>query len=232
MTDRVLVVEDDDEIRDLIRYNLVAGGLEVEEADDGAQALDMLRRKLPDLAVVDWMLPTVSGVDICRAVRREPATSKLPILILTARKTEKDMLQGFSGGADDYLVKPFSTAELLARVRALLRRSRQASDDRETPYFYHDLELSPVTHRVSRSGRRVHLGPTEFRLLRKLIEAPERVFTRQQLLDSVWGENIYVEERTVDVHIRRLRKALNEGGGPDLIRTVWATGYALDADST
>ena len=232
MTDRVLVVEDDDEIRDLIRYNLVAGGLEVEEADDGAQALDMLRRQLPDLAVVDWMLPTVSGVDVCRAVRREPATSKLPILILTARKAEKDLLQGFSGGADDYMVKPFSTAELLARVRALLRRSRQASDGRETSYFYHDLELSPVTHRVTRSGRRVHLGPTEFRLLRRLIEAPERVFTRQQLLDSVWGENIYVEERTVDVHIRRLRKALNEGGGPDLIRTVWATGYALDADGS
>ena len=232
MTDRVLVVEDDDEIRDLIRYNLVAGGLEVEEADDGAQALDMLRRKLPDLAVVDWMLPTVSGVDICRAVRRESATSKLPILILTARKAEKDMLQGFTSGADDYMVKPFSTAELLARVRALLRRSRQASDGREASYFYHDLELSSVTHRVSRSGRRVHLGPTEFRLLRKLIESPERVFTRQQLLDSVWGENIYVEERTVDVHVRRLRKALNDGGGPDLIRTVWATGYALDADST
>ena len=131
MTHRVLVVEDDDEIRDLIRYNLVAGGLEVDEANDGAQALDMLRRNLPDLAVVDWMLPTVSGVDICRAVRREPSTSKLPILILTARKTEKDMLQGFSGGADDYMVKPFSTAELLARVRALLRRSRHAADEHE-----------------------------------------------------------------------------------------------------
>ncbi len=232
MTERILVVEDDDEIRDLICYNLVAGGFSVEEADDGARALDLLRRNRPSLTVLDWMLPTVSGVDVCRAARREPALSRLPILILTARSAERDLLQGFSGGADDYMVKPFSTAELLARVRALLRRGPQASGEYEASYVYRDLELSSLTHRVRRAGRRVHLGPTEFRLLRKLMATPERVFTRQQLLDSVWGENIYVEERTVDVHIRRLRRALNEGGGPDLIRTVWATGYALDADES
>ncbi len=230
MTHRVLVVEDDDEIRDLIRYNLVAGGFEVDEADNGAAALDSVRKRMPDLAVIDWMLPSISGVDICRAVRREPATSKLPILILTARDAEKDLLEGFSCGADDYMVKPFSTAELLARVRALLRRSEQVSGSGKQTFVYRDIELSMVTHRVTREGRRIHLGPTEFRLLRTLIAAPERVFTRQQLLDSVWGENIYVEERTVDVHVRRLRKALNAHGGPDLIRTVWATGYALDAD--
>ncbi len=232
MTPRVLVVEDDDEIRDLICYNLVAGGFAVEEADDGARALDMLRRNQPNLTVLDWMLPTISGVDLCRAVRREPKLHRHPILILTARNAEKDLLQGFSGGADDYMTKPFSTAELLARVRALLRRSRQDSEEPGASYCYRDLELSSVTHRVTRAGRRVHLGPTEFRLLRKLMETPERVFSRQQLLDSVWGENIYVEERTVDVHIRRLRRALNEGGGPDLIRTVWATGYALDAEGS
>lgn len=231
MSARILVVEDDSEIRDLIRYNLAASGYEVDEADDGARALEMLRARKPALAVVDWMLPSVSGIEVCQAVRRSPELRDVPIIVLTARGEERDRLKGFSAGADDYVVKPFSTAELVARVKAVLARGRGDPEDEGT-LSYRDLELDPATHRVRRAGRSVHLGPTEFRILRQLMRRPGRVFSRRQLLDLVWGENIYVEERTVDVHIRRLRKALNGPGAADLIRTVRSAGYALDAESS
>lgn len=231
MSARILVVEDDGEIRDLISYNLAASGYEVEEADDGAQALEMLRARKPALAVVDWMLPSVSGLEVCQAVRRSPELRDVPIIVITARGEERDRLKGFSVGADDYVVKPFSTAELVARVKAVLARGRADPPDEDT-LSYRDLELDPARHRVRRAGRPVHLGPTEFRILRHLMRRPGRVFSRQQLLDAVWGENIYVEERTVDVHIRRLRKALNGPGEADLIRTVRSAGYALDAESS
>lgn len=231
MSARILVVEDDGEIRDLISYNLAASGYEVEEADDGAQALEMLRARKPALAVVDWMLPSVSGLEVCQAVRRSPELRDVPIIVITARGEERDRLKGFSAGADDYVVKPFSTAELVARVKAVLARGRGDPPDEDT-LSYRDLEFDPARHRVRRAGRPVHLGPTEFRILRHLMRRPGRVFSRQQLLDAVWGENIYVEERTVDVHIRRLRKALNGPGEADLIRTVRSAGYALDAESS
>ncbi len=231
MTDLVLVVEDDEEIRDLILYNLAASGFETEGTGDGAQALEMLRKNPHSLAIVDWMLPSVSGIEVCQAIRRSPNLRSLPIIILTARGEERDRLRGFSIGIDDYVVKPFSTAELVARVRAVLARCRSGGESKEKKLVYHDLELDPVTHRVKRAGRPTHLGPIEFRLLRKLIENPQRVFSRPQLLDSAWGENIFVEERAVDVQIRRLRKALNGPGEANLIRTVRSAGYALDADS-
>ncbi len=222
----VLIVEDEPGIVELLDYNLKSAGFETAVAQDGDEAEIALAERAPDAVLLDWMLPGVSGIELCRRIRKRPATRTLPIIMLTARGEEADRLRGLDSGADDYVTKPFSPAEVVARVRAVLRRSRPATAEDQLNFA--DLTLDLVAHKVERSGRRIHLGPTEFRLLRHFMERPGRVFSREQLLDAVWGQDIYVESRTVDVHIRRLRKALNEGGETDLIRTVRSAGYALD----
>ncbi|MDE0202899.1 MAG: phosphate regulon transcriptional regulator PhoB [Rhodospirillaceae bacterium] len=223
----ILVVEDEAALLTLLRYNLEKGGFEVGEAVDGEEALLMVDERRPDLMVLDWMLPTLSGIEVCRRIRRRPDPQPLPIVMLTARGEEADRVRGLDGGADDYVVKPFSPAELLARIRAILRRMRPALSDEVLHYA--DLKMDLAAHRVTRGVDSIHLGPTEFRLLRHLMEHPGRVFSREQLLDSVWGPDIFIESRTVDVHVRRLRQALNAEHRPDLIRTVRSAGYALDS---
>ena len=226
----ILVVEDEAALLTLLRYNLEKGGFEVGEAVDGEEALIMVDERRPDLMVLDWMLPTLSGIEVCRRIRRKPDPRPLPIVMLTARGEEADRVRGLDGGADDYVVKPFSPAELLARIRAILRRLRPALGDEVLTYA--DLRMDLAAHRVMRGESSIHLGPTEFRLLRHLMEHPGRVFSREQLLDSVWGPDIFIESRTVDVHVRRLRQALNGGVRPDLIRTVRSAGYALDSGAS
>jgi len=223
----ILVVDDEAPILALLRYNLDKAGFRVVEATDGQEAINMIREQKPDLMVLDWMLPSLSGIEVCRQVRRDPEVRNLPIIMLTARGEEQDRVRGLEVGADDYLPKPFSPAELLARIRAVLRRIRPALS--EEALTYADLHMDLAAHRVSRDGKPIHLGPREFDMLRFLMEHPGRVFSREQLLDSVWGNDIFVEPRTVDVHIGRLRKALNATNGDDLIRTVRSAGYALDA---
>ncbi|MEX2297109.1 MAG: phosphate regulon transcriptional regulator PhoB, partial [Dongiaceae bacterium] len=196
------------------------------EAKDGEEALLLARERKPDLVLLDWMLPLISGIEVCRQLRRLPDTRSVPIIMLTARGEEGDKLRGLDSGADDYVTKPFSPSELIARARAVMRRARPSLET-ET-LTYQDLVMDLAAHRVKRNGRDVHLGPTEFRLLRHLLEHQGRVFSREQLLDQVWGQDVYVEPRTVDVHIRRLRKALNIDEEADLIRTVRSAGYALD----
>ncbi len=222
----ILVVEDEAALVTLLRYNLEREGFRVAAAHDGEEALVMAAEERPDLVLLDWMLPLTSGLEVCRRLRRQPETRDVPILILTARGEEADKVRGLDSGADDYITKPFSPAELIARIRAVLRRA-QPQLTSEVLQF-EDLTMDLAAHRVRRGSRDVHLGPTEFRLLRHLMQHPGRVFSREQLLDAVWGHDVYVEPRTVDVHIRRLRKALNTGPEADLIRTVRAAGYALD----
>ncbi len=223
----ILVVEDEAALVALLRYNLEKAGFEAVDARDGEEALTVLAERTVDLVLLDWMLPSVSGIEVCRRMRRRPETRNVPVIMLTARGEEADRIRGLNTGADDYITKPFSHDELIARIRAILRRLRPALT--EELLRYADIEINTATHRVMRASRQVHLGPTEFRLLQFLIERPGRVFTREQLIDAVWGRDVYVEERTVDVHIGRLRKALNVGGTPDFIRTVRASGYALDS---
>ena len=227
MRPRVLVVEDEQALVELLRYNLEQAGYTVTVAMDGEEALATVRDEVPDLILLDWMLPLMSGIEVCRQLRRQTATANVPIILLTARGEEADRVRGLDAGADDYVSKPFSPAELVARIRAVLRRIRPALADEALSYS--DLYMDLVGHRVTRGGKPLHLGPTEFRLLRHFMQHPGRVFSREQLLDAVWGKDVYVEVRTVDVHIRRLRLALNGEDLPDLIRTVRATGYALDA---
>jgi two-component system phosphate regulon response regulator PhoB len=224
----VLVVEDEAALVTLLRYNLEREGFEVIEARDGEEALLLAKERRPDLVLLDWMLPLVSGIEVCRQLRRLPETRAVPVVMLTARGEEADKVRGLDSGADDYITKPFSPGELVARLRALLRRSRPALDG--DTLQYEDLTMDLIAHRVRRNGRDIHLGPTEFRLLRHLMEHQGRVFTREQLLDVVWGPDVYVEPRTVDVHIRRLRKAINDGADYDLIRTVRSAGYSLDRE--
>jgi two-component system, OmpR family, phosphate regulon response regulator PhoB len=226
MQPRVLVVEDEAALLTLLRYNLEKEGFTVAEARDGEEALLHLKEETPDAVLLDWMLPRVSGLELCRQIRRSAAWREVPIIMLTARGEETDRVRGLDSGADDYVVKPFSTSELVARLRAVIRRARPATNAEILRFG--DLSLDLSAHRVSRAGQAIHLGPTEFRLLRFFLERPGRVFSREQLLDAVWGRDAEVELRTVDVHIRRLRKALNEGGHKDLVRTVRAAGYALD----
>jgi len=223
----LLVVEDEAALVTLLRYNLEKAGFRVAIAGDGEEALLRIAEEPPDIVLLDWLLPRVSGLEVCRQIRRAPATRALPVVILTAKGEEADRVRGLDSGADDYVTKPFGLAELTARLRAVLRRAQPGAAG-ETLRFA-ELALDGAAHRVTRAGRPVHLGPTEFRLLRHLLRHPRRVFSREQLLDAVWGRDVYVEERTVDVHIRRLRRALNAEGGADLIRTVRAAGYALDA---
>ena len=223
----VMVVEDETSLMTMLRYNLEKEGYRVTEAGDGEEAITVANETPPDAVILDWMLPRMSGVEVCRQIRRRPDTRNVPVIMLTARSEEADKVRGLNVGADDYMTKPFSMVELLARVRALLRRAKPSQAKGQLSFT--DIVMDLDAHRVSRAGRYVHLGPTEFRLLQYLMERPGTVFSREELLNGVWGPDIYVEPRTVDVHIRRLRKALNGTEGLDVIRTVRAAGYALDA---
>jgi two-component system phosphate regulon response regulator PhoB len=223
---KALIVEDDAKVARLLSRVLQEEGFVVDACASAADAITLGASLRYDLMVLDWMLPHISGLEVCRQLRRKSDTRDLPIIMLTARGEESDRVRGLEVGADDYVAKPFSPSELIARVRAVLRRAKPSSA--HDMLTYGDLSMDLASHRVMRGGRSVHLGPTEFRLLRFLLERPGRVYSREQLLDAVWGRDIYVEPRTVDVHIRRLRKAINGEGELDLIRTVRSAGYALD----
>ncbi|MGZ8310490.1 MAG: phosphate regulon transcriptional regulator PhoB [Allosphingosinicella sp.] len=227
---KVLLVEDDPALVELLSFHFARGEYEVDSTPDGEEALLRARESPPDVVILDWMIEGVSGIEVCRRLRRTPETAQIPIIMLTARGEEADRIRGFETGADDYVTKPFSPRELVARVGALLRRARPALAGEQLSYA--DLEMDLVAHRVKRGGASIALGPTEFRLLRHFLERPGRVFSRERLLDSVWGHDSDIELRTVDVHIRRLRKAINAGGRPDIIRTVRSAGYALDTEGT
>lgn len=221
----VLIVEDEPAQREVLAYNLRAEGFRVTLAHDGEEALAQARDEVPDLVVLDWMMPRLSGLEVCRQLKAERATRAVPIIMLSARSEESDRVRGLDIGADDYVSKPYAVGELIARVRANLRRSRPALSGEVLSF--QDIALNSETHRVSRAGQDLKLGPTEFRLLATFMERPGRVWSREQLLDRVWGRDIYVETRTVDVHVGRLRKALCQFGGTDPLRTVRGAGYAL-----
>lgn len=221
----VLVVEDEPAQREVLSYNLEAEGFRVSRAEDGEQALLLAEEDAPDIILLDWMLPNVSGIEVCRRLKTRPETRAVPVIMLSARAEEVDRVRGLETGADDYVVKPYSVIELMARVRAQLRRTRPATVGERLEY--EDIVLDSETHRVTRADQPLKLGPTEFRLLTTFMEKPGRVWTREQLLDRVWGRDIYVDTRTVDVHIGRLRKALCQHGGGDPLRTVRGAGYAL-----
>ena len=225
----ILVVEDEPALATMLRYNLEKQGFNVDEAADGQEALTRIAESQPDLVLLDWMLPTLSGIEVCRQIRRKPATRDLPVIMLTARAEDQDAVRGLNTGVDDYVTKPFNMDMLLARMRALLRRA--GTPPAKGELRFHDIVMDLAAHRVQRNGRAVHLGPTEYRLLEYFMQHPRRVFTREELLDAVWGKDIHVEPRTVDVHIRRLRKSLNGEGELDIVRTVRAAGYALDTEA-
>ena len=226
MAPTILIVEDEADIALLMRYNLEAEGFRVVTVEHGEEAIEQTRDSLPDLILLDWMLPGLSGIELCRRWRAREETAQIPIIMITARGEEEERVRGLATGADDYIVKPFSVPELVARVQALLRRvSPQLV---ASVLKAGDLELDRQSHRVRRAGREVHLGPTEYRLLEHLMRHPGRVYSREQLLDGVWGNDVYVDERTVDVHVGRLRKAINRGRSADPIRTVRGAGYAFD----
>ena len=226
MPANLFIVEDEMPIVTLLKYNLEKEGHKVNFANNGEEALLAIQQKNPDLILLDWMLPDISGIEICKTLRKNNLLKDIPIIMLTAKGEEEDKLKGFQTGADDYVTKPFSQKELLARVNALLKRSKP-SVTADTIHF-EDLKVDRVEKRVFRSEKEVMLGPTEFKIIDFLISNPKRVYSREQLLTNIWGENIYVEERTIDVHIRRLRKAINIEGKKDLIRTVRSAGYSLD----
>ena len=225
---KIMVVEDEEPLCVLLRYNLEAEGYQVEVVNRGDEAELRLQENVPDLLVLDWMVPAISGIELCRRLRMRPETERLPIIMLTARGEESDRVRGLSTGADDYLVKPFSTPEFIARVRALLRRAKP--EVLSSVLKVGDIVLDREAHRVYRRKNEIRLGPTEFRLLEFLMQHPGRVFSRGQLLDNVWGETIYIDERTVDVHVGRLRKAVNNGRPADIIRTIRGAGYAIRED--
>ncbi|KQZ33409.1 MAG: phosphate regulon transcriptional regulatory protein PhoB [Mesorhizobium sp. 61-13] len=225
---RIMVVEDEEPLGVLLRYNLESEGYQVEVITRGDEAEIRLQENVPDLLVLDWMVPAVSGIELCRRLRMRPETERLPIIMLTARGEESDRVRGLSTGADDYLVKPFSTPEFMARVKALLRRAKP--EVLSSVLKVGDIVLDRESHRVYRKKSEIKLGPTEFRLLEFMMRHPGRVFSRGQLLDNVWGETIYIDERTVDVHVGRLRKAVNNGRMPDVIRTIRGSGYAIQEE--
>ena len=226
---RVLVVEDEAAQREVLRYNLEVEGFAVRLAEDGEEALEQLREAQPDVLVLDWMLPKVSGIEVCRQVKADPRLRGIPVIMLSARGDEGDRVRGLETGADDYVVKPYSVAELLARLRTQLRRTRPASVGERLSF--EDIILDAAEHRVFRGGQPVHLGPTEFRLLGTLMEKPGRVWSREQLLDRVWGQDIHVDSRTIDVHVGRLREKLEvDPGHPELIVTVWGVGYRFEGE--
>lgn len=224
----VLIAEDESAVSELLLYNLQKEDYKVAVAADGEEAMMMIDERAPDLLLLDWMLPKVSGIEVCRRIRNGGANPNMPIIMLTARGEESDRIRGLDTGADDYVTKPFSTTELMARVRAVLRRIRPGL--KEDKIAVGDIVIDRVAHRVMRNDGEIHLGPTEFRLLDYFMQHPGRVFSREQLLDTVWGSDVYVEARTVDVHVGRLRKALRQDGGDDPIRTVRSAGYALRAN--
>jgi two-component system phosphate regulon response regulator PhoB len=225
---RILLVEDDSALSELLIYHFEREEFEVQHTPDGEEAMLLASENPPDIVLLDWMIEGVSGIEVCRRLRRRPETSNVPIIMLTARGEEADRVRGLETGADDYVTKPFSPRELVARVGAVLRRVRPALAGEQLSYA--DLEMDVASHKVKRGGDPVQLGPTEFRLLRHFLEHPGRVFSRERLLDSVWGHDTDIEPRTVDVHIRRLRQAINIGGKSDIIRTVRSAGYALDSE--
>ncbi|MEK6638052.1 MAG: phosphate regulon transcriptional regulator PhoB [Pseudomonadota bacterium] len=225
---RMLLVEDDPALAELLIWHFTKADFDVRQTSDGEEALILARETPPDIVILDWMIESLSGIEVCRRLRRVPDTANVPIIMLTARGEEDDRIRGLETGADDYVTKPFSPRELVARVLAVLRRVRPALAAEELKYS--DLEMNLSSHKVYRGGKSVALGPTEFRLLKHFLEHPGRVFSRERLLDAVWGQDSDNELRTVDVHIRRLRKAINEGELPDIIRTVRSAGYALDAE--
>jgi len=226
MTATILIVEDETDLSELMRYNLEAEGFRIVSAESGDEAVERIRDGVPDLILLDWMLPGLSGIELTRRWRSRDETVRTPIIMITARGEEEERVRGLATGADDYVVKPFSMPELVARIQALLRRS---SPQLVTNMLKAgDLELDRQSHRVRRAGRDLHLGPTEYRLLEYLMRHPGRVYSREQLLDGVWGNDVYVDERTVDVHVGRLRKAINRGREADPIRTVRGAGYAFD----
>jgi two-component system phosphate regulon response regulator PhoB len=226
VTPYILAVEDEDALATLLSYNLEKEGYKVSVASDGEEAMLLVDERQPDLVILDWMLPKVSGIEVCRRLRSRSETRNIPIIMVTARGEESDRIRGLDTGADDYITKPFSMTELTARIRAVLRRIRPGLA--EDLVRHGDITIDRVAHRVKREGKEIHLGPTEFRLLDYLMQHPGRVFSREQLLDAVWGSDVYVEARTVDVHIGRLRKALNRDDQTDPIRTVRSAGYSLD----
>lgn len=225
----MLLVEDDAALAELLIYNFQREDFSVRHTPDGEEALLLAQESTPDIVLLDWMVESLSGIEVCRRLRRAPETANVPIIMLTARGEEEDRVRGLETGADDYVTKPFSPRELVARVGAVLRRVRPALAGETLTYA--DIEMDTVGHKVKRAGDVVPLGPTEFRLLKHFLEHPGWVFSRERLLDSVWGRDSEIEPRTVDVHIRRLRKAINQGGRADIIRTVRSAGYALDADA-
>jgi two-component system, OmpR family, phosphate regulon response regulator PhoB len=227
MKPNILIVEDDAALAELLVWNFTSEGYDVRQTGDGEEALLLVREQMPDAIILDWMIDQVPGIEVCRQLRRNPDSAAIPILMLTARGEEEDRIRALRTGADDYVTKPFSPRELMARIEALLRRSRPSLGG--ATLIFADLELDPETHRVRRDGESIHLGPTEYRLLKHFMERPTRVYSRDQLLDAVWGMDKTIDLRTVDVHIRRLRKAVNIEGKPDLIRTVRSAGYALDS---
>ncbi|MBW4708946.1 phosphate regulon transcriptional regulator PhoB [Roseobacter sp. YSTF-M11] len=222
---RVLVVEDEPAQREVLAYNLEAEGFAVSRAENGEEALMLVDETAPDVIVLDWMMPNLSGIEVCRRLKIRSETRSIPIIMLSARSEEVDRVRGLETGADDYVIKPYSVIELMARVRSQLRRVRPAASGERLEY--EDIVLDATSHRVNRGDSELKLGPTEFRLLSTFMEKPGRVFSREQLLDRVWGRDIYVDTRTVDVHIGRLRKALTQHGGSDPLRTVRGAGYAL-----
>jgi len=226
---RLLLVEDDRALADLVTFHFEREGYDVTRTGDGEEALILVEEVRPDLVLLDWMIEGISGIEVCRRLRRRPATANIPIVILTARGEESDRIRGLETGADDYVTKPFSPRELVARVAAVLRRVRPALAGEQLAYA--DVEMDVAAHRVRRAGDQVALGPTEFRLLRHFLEHPGRVFSRERLIDAVWSRDSDIDARTVDVHVRRLRQALNGETRPDLIRTVRSAGYALDAEA-
>lgn len=230
MVPQVLVVEDEADLIELLRYNLEAEGFGVATAEDSEEAMLRIAEGRPDIILLDWMLPGASGIEICRRLRAREETARIPIIMLTARGEEEERVRGLATGADDYVVKPFSLPELMARINALLRRANPQLI--AAMLKAGDLELDRTTHRVRRAGKEIHLGPTEYRLLEYLMGNPGRVYSREQLLDGVWGTDVYVDERTVDVHVGRLRKAINKGRVKDPIRTVRGAGYAFDEKFT
>src|SRR3954449_457249 len=225
----LLLVEDDRALADLLMWHFDREGYDIVRTADGDEALLLAEERTPDLVILDWMIEGVSGIEVCRRLRRRPSTAHVPIIMLTARGEESDRIRGLETGADDSVTKPFSPRELLARVGAVLRRIRPALAGEQLAYA--DLEMDVEAHRVRRAGKALQLGPTEFRLLRHFMEHPGRVFSRERLLEAVWSHDADIDERTVDVHVRRLRQALNAGSRPDLIRTVRSAGYSLDSQS-
>ena len=223
---RILLVEDDRALVELIDFHLRKAGYKTRQTASGDEALLVAHESPPDLVLLDWMIEGTSGIEVCRQLRRMAQTKTIPIIMLTARTEEGDRIRGLDTGADDYITKPFSPREMLARIGAVLRRVRPALAG--GTLTFEDLEMDVAAHRVRRGGQAVHLSPSEFRLLRHFLESPRRVFTREGLLDTVWSDGSDLDQRTVDVHVRRIRKALNEGGRPNLIRTVRSAGYALD----